>query len=146
MKNLIYFFVGICCFFLLFNKTAYAQEEGHIYAVVTWKAVMPDGGTEAERDSLMSEWVESTLKNNDKILSSKTLRHLSGSNSNDWVVITEYESWADIEAARKMNQELNKKKWPDDKKRAEFFRKLGKYFSGYSHSDEIYSELPKFKK
>jgi len=146
MKNLVYFFAGICCFFLLLNMAAYAQEEGHVYVVATYKAVMPDGGTAAERDSLLSEWVEAVEKNNDKIISSKTLRHLYGNNSNDWVVITEYKNWADIEAAHKMNLELNKMKWPDDKKRAEFFRQLGKYFSGYSHSDEIYTELPKFKK
>lgn len=79
-----------------------------------------------------------------KFGSQKNFRHYYGSDFRDWVVITEYKTWADIEAAAGINQELNKKKWPDDKKRAEFFRKVMKYFP--THSDEIYRELPKFGK
>lgn len=143
MKNLSYLFALICCFFI--SSIATAQDESHVYIVVTYKAVMPENGTAAERDSLLSEWVEAVLKKNDKILSSKNLRHFYGGDSRDWVVISEYASWADIAEAIKVNQELAKKRWPDDKERREFFRKLGEYWLP-SHSDEIYNELPKFKK
>jgi hypothetical protein len=72
------------------------------------------------------------------------MQHAWGSNSQDWVVVTEYKTWADIEEAGKVNQELNRKKWPDAKERQAFFRQLGKYFDG--HSDEIYQEMPQFRK
>jgi hypothetical protein len=105
---------------------------------------MPEGGSAAERDSLLSEWFEAVPKKNEKILRVINLSHLYGSDSHDWVIIEEYKSWDDVEAARKLNQELFMKHWSDAKKRAQFNQKLRKYFTG--HSDEIYNELPKFRK
>ena len=141
-----YFTLTLAVCFLLVNNAFFAQEEeeeGHIYIVSTFRTVMPEDGTEAERDSLLME-LFTAQKSNEKVLSSMTLRHDYGNDSHDWVVITEYKSWADIEEARKINQELNKKKWPDEKERQGFFRHLGKYFDG--HSDEIYREMPQFGK
>jgi hypothetical protein len=146
MKNpMQYLALMLTVCFLLANNATFAQEEeeGHIYVVTTSRAVMPDDGTEAERDSLIME-LRDAQKSNEKVLSQINLRHTYGNDSHDWVVITEYKSWADIPEAGKINQELNKKKWPDEKERQDFFRKLGKYFDG--HSDEIYTELPKFGK
>ncbi|MFQ5798318.1 MAG: hypothetical protein ACE5H0_06445 [Bacteroidota bacterium] len=136
---------AIALSFSLSYSVAFAQEEeAHVYLIQTWKTVMPEDGTAAERDSLVSEWVEGVLKKNGKVLSSMNLRHFFGLDSRDWIVINEYETWADMVAAGEMFQELNKKKWPDEEKRAEFFRKFGKYFP--RHSDQIYRELPKFGK
>ncbi len=132
------------CFLLVSNATfAQEEEEGHLYVVTTWKTVMPDDGTEAERDSLIMVFVE-VQNSNQKVLSRLELRHTYGSDSHDWVIITKYKSLADIEEAGKISQELNRKKWPDEKERQGFFRALGKYFDG--HSDEIYTELPQFGK
>jgi len=129
---------------LLFSNSAIAQEEeGHIYVVTTWKSAMPEGGSAEERDALVME-INEARKSNEKVLSVKNLRHRYGSDRRDWVVIIEYATWADIEEAANINQELDRKKWPDDKKRAEFFRKLTSYFP--DHSDEIYTGLPKFDK
>lgn len=135
--------VAVC--FLMFSNVAFAQEEeeGHIYIVTTFKMAMPEGGNAEERDALVMELNEAQ-KSNEKVLSSKNLRHRYGNDFRDWVVITEYATWADIEEAANINQELNRKKWPDDEKRAEFFRKLFEYFP--THSDEIYTNLPKFDK
>ncbi|MEJ2636969.1 MAG: hypothetical protein P8184_16985 [Calditrichia bacterium] len=146
MKNRIYFFaLAIALCFMFLRGKAIAQEEGgNIYVVTTWKTVMPEGGSEAERDSLLQEWIEGTVEKNDKILSQKHLSHYYGSDLRDWVVIGEYKTWADIDEASKISQELAKKKWPDDKEREEFSRKLLKYFG--THSDEIYMEQPKFGK
>lgn len=146
MKNTVRFFALVLgIFFLVPNSLAFGQEEeGHFFVVTTWKTVMPEGGSAAERDSLLLEWTNAVLKANDKILSSKDLRHYYGGDSHDWIIIEEYKNWADIEEAGKINTELNKKKWPNEKKRKEFFKELMKYFSG--HSDEIYRELPKFGK
>jgi len=146
MKPTAYFLaLALAACVLLFSDSAFAQEEeeGHIYVVSTFKIAMPEGGSGDERDSLLMELIEAQ-KSNEKVLSSKNLRHRYGSDFRDWVVIAEYATWADIEEAANINQELNRKKWPDDKKRAAFFQKLFKYFP--THSDEIYTNLPKFDK
>jgi len=122
------------------------QEKPHIYVVTTYKAVIPEGGTAAERDSLLSQFFRAVTKKNNKIFSSKTLVHYYGSDLRDWVIMEEYKTWTDIEAADKISQKLIMKKWPNDKKRKEFFRKIEKYFSGFIHSDEIYLEKPMFRK
>ena len=146
MKNRIqHFTLTLVVCFLLFNTVVFAQEEEqpHVFVVVTWRTVMPEDGNAAGRDSLLLEWVEAQ-KSNEKVLSSKNLRHRFGNDSHDWVVISEYASFADIAEAGKISQELTKKRWPDEKERQEFFNQLGKYFDG--HSDEIFTGVPKFDK
>ena len=133
----------VACFLLFSNSAVAQEEEGHIYVVTTFKIAIPEGGSAEERDAMLMELIDAQ-KTNAKVLSSKNLRHRYGSDFRDWVVITEYANFADIEEAANINQELNRKKWPDDKKRAEFFQKLFKYFP--DHSDEIYTNLPKFDK
>jgi hypothetical protein len=104
MKNpMQYLALMLTVCFLLANNATFAQEEeeGHIYVVTTSRAVMPDDGTEAERDSLIME-LRDAQKSNEKVLSQINLRHTYGNDSHDWVVITEYKSWADIPEAGKI--------------------------------------------
>ncbi|MEJ2636376.1 MAG: hypothetical protein P8184_13935 [Calditrichia bacterium] len=122
----------------------YAQDmKGHIFVVTTHHTLMPQDGSEQERDAMLKELFE-VDKNNPKVISSRELRHYYGNDSHDWVVITEYANWQDIDEANKISDELYKKKWPDKKERDAFFKKLGKYFAG--HSDEIYQELPEYSR
>jgi len=130
--------------FVCLSQTAVAQT-GNVFVVQTFKTVIPEGGSAAERDSLYSEWYERMAKKNDKIVSRKDFRHYFGQDSRDWVVITEYRNLADFEASESVNSELAQKAWPDSKKRAEFFRKFLRYFEG-GHSDEVYRQLTKFGK
>lgn len=142
MKNTVHFTLALVVCFMMLSSVGFAQEdEGHIYVVSTFKMLIPEGGSAAERDNLVMELIEAQ-KSNKKVLSSITLRHHWGSDSRDWVTITEYKSMADFVEALKIDAKLNKKKWKDDEGVTEFFRKLGKYFT--KHSDEIYIELPKF--
>lgn len=122
------------------------KEERHVYVVTKYKTVMPKGGTGAERNRLLSQFFKEVTKKNNKIVSSKTLVHYYGSDARDWVIINEYKTWADVEQADKISQKLIKKKWPTDKKQRQFFRQVGKYFAGYEHSDEIYIDMPMFRK
>lgn len=135
--------VSVCL--LLFNTIAFAQEEeeeGHLFTVTTFKGVMPDGGSAAERDSLLMMGVE-LQKMNPKYLSAKLLRHHWGNDFQDWVFITEYATWGDIEAAADIDEKNFEKKWPG-KDFGEYLQAFGKYFP--THSDEIYRELPKYGK
>jgi len=147
MKPIItYLVAALAVCFLLSNTSAFAQEEeedGHIFTISTWKASkIPEDGSRAERDSLLMISVELTNMN-PKYLSAKVLRHSWGSDFRDWVFITEYATWADIEEAGNIDEENFKKKWPDKEWRG-YLRTFGKYFT--THSDEIYTELPKYRK
>jgi hypothetical protein len=119
------------------------EESGHIFVVSTFKITFPDGGSQAELDSLL-QVINEVQKGNEKELSQITLRHLWGSDSRDLVVITEYASLADFDAAQTINIELSRKKWPERKDRRAFFRKLNSYFE--YHSDEIMQEQPEYRK
>ena len=76
MKKIIQCLAVVFLVILMFiNISAFAQdEEGHIFTVSTFKAVMPEGGSAAERDSLLMIGVE-LQKLNPKQLSVKLLRH-----------------------------------------------------------------------
>ena len=122
---------------LAFSGMLYAQEEApHIFNVVTWESVNPEGGSSAERDSLVVIWVENAINKNEFIVNHTIMTHLYGANSSDYVVINEYKSMSDMEKAQSRNGELFKEFMPDDEARAEFFSAMFKYFG--SHSDEIY--------
>ena len=147
MKRIITCFVALSVCFLLCNTgVGFGQEEEevrHIFTISTYKAgIITEDGTRAERDSLFMVGVE-LQKSNPKYLSVKVLRHYWGSDSRDWVFITEYATWADIDEAFKIDEENFKKKWPD-KSWVEYRRMFGKYFT--THSDEIYVERPKYGK
>ena len=99
---------------------------------------MPEDGNSAERDSLFRE-VEA-LRRNEKVVNVTHLRHHFGTDARHWVIITEYRSWADIEEGHRLFQEAIEKKWPDEQKRAAFFRRVNKY--ALTHSDEIFAGWP----
>ena len=144
MKTTIGFTLVLAACIALCGNTASAQmpQEGHLFTVTTFHGAMPEGGSAAERDSLLTMLTELT-KMNPKYLSQKTLRHHWGHNNQDWVVITEYANWDDIESSGKIDEDNFKKKWPKEDF-AKFNRATFKYFP--THSDEIYAELPKYTK
>jgi hypothetical protein len=144
MKNhMIRFMLTIMVMFLIINKPGFAQDdEGPIYLIRYHKAVMPEGGSVAERDSLIMELVK-LHKSNQKVVSVKTLIPYDIGESRDWVIIYEYKKYEDIEAATKIDFELNKKRWPDDVEREMFFQRLSDYFP--EHTDQVYMENPKFR-
>ena len=115
----------------------YAQEEGpHVYTVVTFELLSPEGGSSAEFDSLGAFWNENAIKKNEFIVGQKVMSHLWGSNSSDFVVITEYKNFADIEKAQSRNFELIEEAIPDKEERGKFNKAFLKYYG--NHSDEIY--------
>ncbi len=122
---------------LAFSGMLYAQEEEpHVFTIVTWESVSPEGGSNAERDSLAAIWVENAVEKNEFIVNATTMSHMWGSNSSDFLVITEYKNFEDIRKAQNRNTELFREFMPDNDKRAEFFKAFFAYFG--KHSDEIY--------
>ncbi len=122
---------------LAFSGMLYAQEEEpHVFTVVTWESVSPEGGSNAERDSLTAIWTENAVNKNEFIVNQIIMTHMWGSNSSDYVIITEHKNFGDIEKSQSRNNELFKEFMPDSKDRAEFNNAVFKYFGG--HSDEIF--------
>lgn len=133
--------------FCLLSSSAYSQEqeeERHFFVIQTWKVDIPEDGTRAELGQLMKEWAEKITRKNDKIISERVLIHNMSSDSRDMIVITEYASWNDIDAAQDMQGKLLEAAYPDEEERRAFNREIGKYFS--RHSDEIFRERPAFGK
>ena len=89
-----------------------------------------EGGSTEEREALMDEYFKKAVMTNDKVLSSRELRHYwSGSAGGGvyyYVQMREYKSLED------MNNpgwnEVHEKAWPNETKREEFFQKASKYF------------------
>ncbi len=124
---------------LAFSGMLYAQEEDpHVFTVVTIELLDPEDGSNAEFDSLGAFWYENAVKKNEFIVSEITMSHLWGSNSSDFVVVTEYKNFADIEKAFNRNFELIEEAIPDKEERAKYYKASSKYFG--NHSDEIYQE------
>jgi hypothetical protein len=122
---------------LAFSGMLYAQEEApHVFEITTWEAINPEGGSNAERDSLMAIWTENAINKNEFIVNQIIMTHLYGANSSDYVIITEYKSFADLEKAANRNVELFREFMPDDKERGEYSKAIFSYFG--NHSDEIY--------
>lgn len=143
--NRVYSLALILILAVVVNVPAWAQAEdeedgGHLFVVQTFDAVIPEGGRAAERDSLLELWYEHVVTPNEFIVSERNLRHLYGSDSGDWIVITEYRTWNDIDEAGRRSDELFRLRWATPEARRAFNRALGKYFGG--HTDEIYTDLP----
>ena len=122
---------------LAFSGMLYAQEEEpHVYTVVTFELLSPEDGSDAEYDSLGTFWTENVVNKNEFIVNQILMSHLWGSNSSDFVIISEFKNFADIEKAQKRNSELIAEAIPDKEERAGFWKAFSKYFG--NHSDEIY--------
>ncbi len=129
------------CFLLMvalaFSGMLYAQEEKpHVFTVVTIELLSPEDGSDAEFDSLGAFWNENAIKKNEFIVNQTLMSHMWGSNSSDFVVITEYKNFADIEKAQSRNFELIAEAIPDKEERGKFNKAFFKYLG--NHSDEIY--------
>jgi len=129
---------------MLLSGSSFAQDEGHYYTITTWKFMVPADGSNAELNELMKEWYDKVVSKNDKILSEKVLVHRSGADMRDWIFISEYATWNDIDAANDVQNKLVDEGWPNKEDREKFFDSFWKYV--VTHSDEILQELPELSK
>lgn len=136
--------LGTLIVLALFVPTSSAAQDGHYYTVTTWKLQVPQDGTRAELNDLMKEFSEKVVFKNEKIISEKVMHHISGADLRDVIIISEYATWNDIDAANNRQSELMKTAWSNDDESAAFFKSWGKYV--ITHSDEIYQEMPELAK
>ncbi len=144
MKRINQAIIAIALFCLLAG-TAFSQDnDRHYYTITTWKIEIPQDGSRKEFNELMKEWYEKVTSKNDKIISERVMNHASGSDQRDVVIITEYASWNDIDAAHDKQNELVDAAWPEKEARQAFFKKFNQY--SVTHSDEIYREVSSLRK
>lgn len=130
---------------IMFSGNLFSQDnQGHYYTVTTWKIKSPDDGSRKEFMDMMKEWHQKVTLKNSKIISERSMAHASGSDMRDFVIITEYASWNDIEAANEEQNKLVEKGWPDKEKRKAFFKRFWQYAE--THSDEICQGVPALRK
>ena len=132
---------------VLMSHIAVAQDkETHYYHIWTFKASFPEGGSYAERDSIFQLWVDKVQNKNEYLISVRHLVHGYGADSRDWLMIWELKKFEDIPAAMKRNVELFKEAWPDQEERKKYNKINAKYFGDWIHSDEIYTEIMRYRK
>ena len=136
--------IGALMILALLIPTSGIAQEGNYFTVTTWKLSVPENGTRAELNGLLKEFSEKISFKNDKVISERVLHHISGADLRDLVIISEYATWNDIDAASDMQNELINKNWPKEEDRNAFFKSWNKYV--VTHSDEIYQENPALTK
>lgn len=142
MKRTTLMFIAI--FGLVFLTGTAIAQDGNYYTVTTWKISAPEGGSMSEFTEIMQEWYDKVVSKNEYIVSERVLRHQSGADMRDWVFITEYKSWNDIDKAGDRQNELVQEAWKTAEERGDFFSKFFSY--ARTHSDEIMQEVPGVRK
>jgi hypothetical protein len=126
-------------------KLAAADTSPLVYNIRTMHFAFPADGKQSELRSLMKEYNENVIQKNPLLKGYYPSRHAWGADSRELIESFVYTSLADMDKANKNIEALVKAHWPDEKKRKEFFDKLGKYFEKW-HGDAIYTNVPELRK
>ncbi len=138
--------MAICILFMYGNTFAQPGTENYtLLNVQTLKTKWPDKGTLKERDSLVAIYNNNVVKKNEFVLSHRELAHWFTADNKDYLVIEEYKNYETLEKAFALNDELEKKAWPDEKVRKAFMDKMGGYFENW-HGDALYRSNPALSK
>jgi len=145
-KSTISVLIPFLIIIFLIPFATYAQDDDGYNTVLMVKQIFNynEGNTVAEFDSISTIWDENIVKNNKYIVSQMTLGHYYGSNSSEFIVITEYNgSGLDIiEKAGDETTRLYKEWMPESEDRKELNGLFSKYFTIW-HSDEILTMFSK---
>lgn len=109
------------------------------------KTKWPEKGTIKERDSLVSIYNDNVIRKNEFVLSHSEYSHWFTANNKDYMVVEEYKDFDSMKKSFDLNTELEKKAWPDEKKRKEFMDAMNAYFEDW-HGDALYRSNPKLSK
>ena len=131
---------------LIFIPSLIAQdkEKPNIVVGVTYTHEHKEGVTVADLDSIWTLWDKNVTKKNKYIIMQFCVSHLYGSNSSDFLVITEFNG-GDLDIIAKANEEdfRLEKEWMKDKEdRKAFYALFTEHFKP-KHSDEIYTLFTK---
>ena len=105
--------------------------------VQSLKTKWPEKGSVKQRDSLVAIYNDNVIKKNEFIMRHQELTHWFTASNKDYIVIEEYKSFDAMTKSFDQNTELEKKAWPDEKKRKEFMDAMNAYFEDW-HGDALY--------
>ena len=107
MKKTLLFAGIFAIVFMGFHGAALGQGENlNLIHITKLKTVMPEDGTFGERDSLIAIYNKNVIDKNDLILSHHEYAHFFTSNSQDYLIVSEYKSFSSWEDAVTKNGEL----------------------------------------
>ena len=142
MKNLVIILIVI----FLLTCLGFAQDSGEPNTVLIVKRALAynESNSPAEADSIYALWNKNVVKKNKLINMQMRVQHFYGSNSMDFLTITEYNGSGlnIILDASKENVRIFKEWMPDKENRAALNALFNKYFE-VGHSDEIYTLFTK---
>ena len=145
-KTTIRVVISILVILLLIPTMSFAQDKDEPNTVLCVKRALDwkEGNTQSEADSIYALWDKNVTKENKYIKMQIRVNHYYGSNSGDFLTITEYNgSGLDIiDKAVKENTRLYKEWMKEKEDRKTFNALFSKYFKP-GHSDEIYQSFTK---
>ncbi|MFI5218977.1 MAG: hypothetical protein ACHQNT_05755 [Bacteroidia bacterium] len=145
-KTIISMMVAIAILFMYADTSAQPGTENYTTVNVQMlKTKWPEKGTLKSRDSLVAIYNDNVIKKNEYIMNHREYSHWFTANNKDYMVIEEYKNFDAMEKSFEMNTELEKKAWPDEKKRKEFMDAMNAYFEDW-HGDALYRSNPVLSK
>ena len=105
----------------------------------------PEEGSVEEFQALNKEYTEAVIHKNSHVIGYYPMRHAWGADKRDFIEVFVVNSMADLEASNDARGDLVKSHWTDEAARKAFFKKSGKYFTGF-HADYIYETIPELSK
>jgi len=121
------------------------SDKEMIWLVVKGHFAFPEDGSRKEFDTLSKEYLDNVINKNEYIKGYYQHGHAWGADRTEYVRAFVIESMGDLDKMGKRSTELFKEHWPDEAKRKEFGKKMGKYFTG-KHGDYIYTSVPELTK
>lgn len=116
-----------------------------MYYLRTRYLAFPEDGTDAEFQSLLTEYNEAVTYNNEYYKAYYPQKHYYGSDRSEFIEIFCAETLASLEKGIAKQGELFRAHWADDASQKKYNDAYGKYLTGI-HSDRIYSSVPELYK
>jgi hypothetical protein len=140
MKRRIFFSLGMTILTFLLCMDVHAQDPPKP-VFITMTTLHRNYDTDSKDwKATEQEYFDKVTSKNDLIIGSEILTHYYTGNSTEVIMVNVYRTWEDIEKAQAINEDLEKKAWPDEKARTAFFDKQRSYYLPM-HSDEIYASI-----
>ncbi len=127
-----------------FLKPKDAKKE-LIWLIVKGHFAFPENGSNEEFDNLNKEYLDNVVKKNKLIKGYFQHGHAWGSDKTEFMRAFAVENMTDLDVIGEKSSEILKAYMPNEAKRKEFGKKIGKYFTPI-HGDYIYTSVPELSK
>ncbi|MEO5571829.1 MAG: hypothetical protein ABIT08_10750 [Bacteroidia bacterium] len=139
--NLLQLLAVVAVLFTGSVQSAKAQtNSNHVFHINTWYMVPnQDSVVHAERNAMLKEYFTKVTMKNEFVIHQSQMTHFFTDDSREFVTITEFAKFGDIEKSFDRDSELERQAWPDTQKRQQFMNKMNSFFT--YHKDAIFNGL-----